>query len=503
MFVGGRKLGQRRIVGRGNYDAAQTTADNRRWWANADALSAKTANTSGIRSKLRRRARYEVANNCYAGGINRTIAEEAVGTGPRLQLTGIDRRAATMVEREFHDWCAAIGLADLLITQRKARCTDGESVGIIISNDHLPTPVKTDLRLVEAEHLSNPMRPTDLLTSDLGDGIEFDEYDNPTAYNILRHHPADGMGMQWDRWPAERVIHDYRVDRPGQLRGIPELTPALPLFALLRAYGLATLTAAESIANFAAVAYTDAPGDDGADDWDEFDELELQRNTMTSLPRGWKMGQIKPEQPASTYREFKREIVAEIGRIFSMPFIVAAADSTESNYASGRMDYQVWYRSIDVDRRHIERTTLERLFRAWRDEAILIEGYLPQRLRTTSTNWQHSWMWPGREHVDPLKEANAQDRRLANCTTHLADEYAKQGKDWEQELETIGLIEQRKKELEERYGVKLPITGAQPTYVDQDDDDEKEEKDQAEINAAYMLERDADGRLKGWRRAAS
>ncbi len=49
--------------------------------------------------------------------------------------------------------------------------------------------------------------------------------------------------------------------------------------------------------------------------------------------------------------------------------------------------------------------------------------------------------WDGHEHVDPAKEANAQKIRLANHTTTLAHEYARQGRDWEAELK------QRAKEI--------------------------------------------------------
>ena len=59
-------LGERRIlrrVIRARYDAAVTSDDNRRHWANADGLSANAANSSTVRRTLRNRARYETANN--------------------------------------------------------------------------------------------------------------------------------------------------------------------------------------------------------------------------------------------------------------------------------------------------------------------------------------------------------------------------------------------------------------------------------------------------------
>ena len=52
---------------------------------------------------------------------------------------------------------------------------------------------------------------------------------------------------------ANAVIHWFRADRPGQHRGVPEITPALPLFAQLRRYTLAVLGAAGLVAMCTAV----------------------------------------------------------------------------------------------------------------------------------------------------------------------------------------------------------------------------------------------------------
>src|SRR5512137_1506375 len=71
---------------RGRYDAAVTNEDNRRHWANADGLSANAANSAEVRRVLRNRSRYEVANNSYARGIVLTLANDVIGTGPRLQM---------------------------------------------------------------------------------------------------------------------------------------------------------------------------------------------------------------------------------------------------------------------------------------------------------------------------------------------------------------------------------------------------------------------------------
>jgi capsid protein len=72
------------VVVRAKFDSAQTNADNRRHWANADGLSADAAANPEIRRILRNRARYEVANNSYARGIVLTLANDVIGTGPQL-----------------------------------------------------------------------------------------------------------------------------------------------------------------------------------------------------------------------------------------------------------------------------------------------------------------------------------------------------------------------------------------------------------------------------------
>ena len=74
---------------RGRYDAAVTSDNNRRHWAAADGLSANAANSPEVRRILRNRARYEVANNSYARGMVLTLANDCIGTGPRLQMPNV------------------------------------------------------------------------------------------------------------------------------------------------------------------------------------------------------------------------------------------------------------------------------------------------------------------------------------------------------------------------------------------------------------------------------
>ena len=418
---------------RARFDAAVTNVENARHWASADGLSADAAASASVRRTLRNRSRYEVANNSYAKGVVLTLANDVVGTGPRLQVLSPDAEANRIVEKAFSQWATVVGLAEKLRMMRMAKAGDGEAFAMLTANPAVVSPVKVDLKLVEADRVTNP--DLRLPTGGAVDGIEFDPHGNPRAYLVLREHPGSRITHPavhaYDRIPAEAVIHWFRADRPGQHRGVPEITPAIPLFAQLRRYTLAVLGAAETAADFAAVLFTDAPASGEAAAVEPMDVVELEKRMATVLPDGWKLGQIKAEQPGTTYAEFKREILGEIARCLLVPINVVTGDSSQHNYASGRLDHQTYFKSIRVEQAHLNEVVCDRILSAWLGEAELLTDFTFLR---GMESLPHQWFWDGTEHVDPAKEATAQERRLKNNTTTLADEYAKQGKDWETQL---------------------------------------------------------------------
>ena len=450
---------------RARYDAAQTTVENVRHWAMADSLSADGAASADVRHKLRERARYEVANNSYAKGIVLTLANDCIGTGPRLQLLTEDSETNRRVEAAFAQWAKAV---------RMAKSSDGEAFAVLTANPVVDSPVKLDVRLVEADRVATPAgSPWNHFGDNDVDGIILDNFGNPRTYSLLRQHPGDltNWTMSADMVPAEAMVHWFRADRPGQHRGIPEITPALPLFAQLRRYTLAVLGAAETAADFAAVLYTDSPANGEAAAVEPMDIVNLEKRMATTLPDGWKLGQIKAEQPTTTYSEFKRELLNEIARCLNLPYNIAACNSSGYNYASGRLDHQTYYKSIRVEQTHLAEAVLDRIFAAWLDEAkLLIEFAF---LRTMDVG--HQWFFDGTEHVDPAKEANAQATRLTSNTTTLAAEYARQGKDWETEL--------RQRAKEQALMAELGLTGTEaapePTDKDEETDADVEQQQAA------------------------
>jgi lambda family phage portal protein len=448
----------RRFASRGpssRFDNAATTADNARHWGAADGLSARAVMSPDVRQRLRNRARYERANNSYCQGLVLTLVNDLVGAGPKLRCRLDDEATNRAVQDAYGRWAKAAGVAEKRRVMAGCKLTDGEAFAVLTTNLRQADPVKLSLRLVEAEQVQTPL-PRTTATMDAAevlDGIELDAGGNPAFYHVLRHHPGDtgfaALAFQSDRVPADRVIHWFRRDRPGQTRGVPEITPALGTFANLRRLTEATLAAAETAADISAVLLSKAPapGDDEQDygvppveaatpnPGVPFDAIPIEKRTMVQLPDGMDMKQFAAEHPNAMYQEFKRELLKECGRCVNAPFNVVGGDSSQYNYSSARLDHLLYRSAVRVVRSECEEVVEDRLFDAWLEEARLVPGYLPDGLPDTIP---HDWFWGGFESIDPLKEAAADTEALANGTMTLQERYAEAGQDWESHVRQRG-----------------------------------------------------------------
>lgn len=411
-------------------DAAQNDPATSQHWALADALSADGAYTLAVRKRVRERARYEVLNNSYARGIVRTHANAVIGTGPRIQSLLDDDDLNTSIESAWGRWATARRLAEKLRTLRISQCVDGEAFAILTRGAEIDG-VELDVVPVEADRITSGFGVRSPY-SDEPDGMELDDAGEVVRYHILRQHPGDQMGVAWehDSIPASQVIHLFRAERPGQHRGLSELTPALSLFAILRRYTMATLLAAETAASVAGVLRTNSPAVEAAE-VDPWEEIGIRRGAMLTLPDGWAMEQFKSENPQSGYAEFKKAILSEIARALNMPYNVAAADSSGHNFSSGRLDHQVYGKEVAVDQSHYERECLARIFAQWVDEAVR-SGTLPvDALQATDAS---EWHWDPLEDIDPQKTAAARQQNLSSGMTSFATEFALDGRDWRTEF---------------------------------------------------------------------
>src|SRR5437763_234665 len=82
-------------------------------------------------------------------------------------------------------------------------------------------------------------------------------------------------------------------------------------------------------------------------------------------PAGWKMAQLKAEQPSTGHPEFVRTCLTELATGHSTTYEIASGDYSHVNYSSGRLAHQRFNRSINVDRCRMERNCLNVILREW------------------------------------------------------------------------------------------------------------------------------------------
>jgi capsid protein len=418
---------------RATYDAARTSDEFRNYWANADALDADAANSRAVRARLVQRSRYEAANNGYVDGILQTQANYLVGTGPALRMQTDDLELNQAVETQWYRWSKAVLLRRKLWCMAHAKTQDGEALAIARTNPRVAHPVKLDLVLIETEQCQTPRLPY----GQVGyiDGIRFDEFGNPLWYDILPAHPGGlfahlAYAQEPLRVPARYVLHWFAMRRPGQHRGVPELKSTLNVGAASRRMREATVASAEAVARMGAVVLkTQLPPDD-AEALEPMSTVELPKGCMTALPGGWEALQLEPKQPIATYAEFLATQISEHARPLGMPRNMAACDSSQYNFASGRLDHLTYFQGIDIQRQDANDLVLDPLFALWWEEAANVFLW-PTELPA------HDWDWPRHPVADVEAAARAAEIRLRTGMSYPSKLYAEEGRDFEDEVRKL------------------------------------------------------------------
>jgi len=444
------------------YDAAQNSDDMKNYWSAADPLDADWSNSKAVRHRLVIRSRYEAANNGYFDGMVQTHANYLVGTGPALRMQTGSAGFNALVERDWGVWCKTVHFRRKLWCMAHAKVQDGEAFGILRNNPKAG-PTELDTVLVETEQCTTPMLPYGM--PGFIDGIHFDEFGNPIWYDILKYHP----GGQWfnpgqfipEQIPAKFVVHWFAMQRPGQHRGAPEFRSTMNTGATARRWREATVAAAETAADIAALLTTTLAPDSEADLVAPLTAVEFQKRMMTSLPMGWDARQMKGEHPNATFEAFHKAQINEQARPKSMPYNLAACDSSTYNYASGRLDHQTYFSAIDVEREDANDLVLDPIFGMWFERYALFMGFSGNPQVAPS----HTWDWPKHPVADVESEANANDKQLKNGTKSPSRIYSEAGLDFENEIQVMaadyGVTVERMKEIlwKQNFAVAATIEG--------------------------------------------
>lgn len=377
----------------------------------------------GSLSRLRARSRELGRNSAWAGKAVRVIASNVLGGQGLLPepVTEIDAERREILEA-WSEWanctdCDASGLVDFAGLQRLVMRSIVEAGEVLVRRrprraaDGLAVPLQ--IQVLEPDHLDDQLDTFQTGENQIVQGVEFDAIGRRLAYHLHRTHPGDALFANWERVrvPADSVAHVFRVERPGQVRGVPWGSPAL---LRLRAWDSAMDSELERLviaSSFVGFVHDLNGGDvmnsplgevvkgEGAQDPAVGSRQQFEPGTFQNLPNGKTISFGKPE-PFEDLPGYGKLSLREIASAYGVPYEDLAGDLEGVNFSSGRMGRITFQREVATWQQDLMVVGfLERVWDWWSTAAFLsgrIRKVLPVE-----------WQLPGREFLDPMQETQA------------------------------------------------------------------------------------------------
>ena len=417
--------GQRRIEARARvqmigryYEAAQGGRRTDGW--RKSSTDANAANGPSL-GRLRDLSRDLRRNNGWAKRGIQAIVNNTVGWGIMPKPTGRSRARSEAALALWNSWatttaCDFDGRLNFYGIQRLAMETIAEAGEVVIlrqpasMQDGLPIPMR--LHVLEPDYIDT--NRNGLVGVDGGpiiDGIECDKFGRRVAYWLYTSHPGGNRvaSTQFEsiRVPAERVIHIFRTDRPGQLRGVPWLAPAIARLKDLDDYEDAELMQQKVAACFGAFV-TDIDGAasplGGAGSDSNGQPIEsLEPGHIEYLAPGKSVTFATP--PRAQDAAFSNRVLRRIAVSLGVPFEELTGDYSQVNFSSARMSRLAHWQNVHEWREHMLIPQLCQGVWKWAmDLAVAMEGW-PQVPAA-------EWAAPPMPILEPDKEGLAYQRLL-------------------------------------------------------------------------------------------
>lgn len=423
------------------HDAAKTDRRDQDW-----TKKNYSADTAVIADNpiLFARARAAVRDNPHARSIVRSFRRNVVGRGMNwepaarfktsdAEIRGFNARIAEL----FTPWasnklfCDAEGAKRLVGFEAQAVAelvTVGSYLVILETADNGPDQVPLRLRAVEAEQLDTVATRNPANGNAIKGGIEVDADNRPAAYWIYASTPSSSVSANSSVWSApksnrvaaDRVLHLYQQDRPGQTTGVSSLASVLRKLRDSGEYDALEIWAARMQACMGLG--IERPGGNEASEklglLQETGDTETDANdnpevnwepglTFVGGP-GEKLVFHTPNRPGGQYEPFFRAQLKAIAAGADLSYEQVARDFTGGNFSSQRQalleDRRAW-QPMQAD---IIADLDQPIYEAFAEAAVLAglidaTSFFRQRTAHTAAVWTpDGWEW-----IDPARQAAA------------------------------------------------------------------------------------------------
>lgn len=374
---------------------------------------------------LRNRSRHMVRNNGWAKRAVEAVTRHTIGEGIQPAPLG-DLNTIQKVKSIWHDWaettaCDWYGKTNFYGLQEMAMRAIVEGGDMLIvrrwvmPDEDNELPIK--LQLLEGDQLDhNRNFPNEMGAARLG--VQYDKEGRLIGYWLFDYHPGDDMlfGTKCESQFVDKadVVHAFEVLRIGQCRGLPFGVAAFMKLGDFSDYEDAQLVKQKIAACFSAFVL-------GSEDTATDPAEDLEPGIIEHLSSGESIEFANPPS-VSDYDPYASRILQGIAAAYGITYEMLTMDYSKVNFTSGRMakidvtaNFKSWQYNMIVPQ------ICDPIWK-WFIKACLVTGRL-------STTVRADWTAPRVQQLDPVKETDAQVKRIKSGLSTVSETLREMGRE--------------------------------------------------------------------------
>lgn len=399
------------------------------------------------------------------------------------------------VEDAFRFWsdkasaCGCMSLLELQMQAVETWARDGEVIWEIVTGSEYRDGVA--INPIEADLLDETLNSTYPQTgNEIRMGVEVTRTGRPVAYHFLTSHPGDStyymveMKKRYRRVSADRIIHLFKRQRPGQTRGEPPAAAMVLDAKMLDGYREAEVMGRRlrsalmgffeselpKQSGINELADPDSGGDNDGDGEPDDLEMTMEPGKLKQLPHGITFKEFSPGGMQGDYDRFEGQIKKNTSMGLGISTMSHGMEVEGVSYSSGRTIIQEdrdFYKTLQ---QFFIGGLLRKMFPVWCSwhlvYAQMEPAFTPLQLPRIVMRYifrPRGWDW-----VDPAKDVSANAEALKTYQTSLSRIAASRGIDRDELLSEIA----EDRQAMEAFGLTPIEDGATNRKTSKDDVDD-------------------------------
>lgn len=448
-------------------------------------------------STLRARSRFHSREGSLLAAAKDTWVAYEIGTGLAPTWPGVPANVRKALHKWFNIWAKSSDFEGGTTYYGQQAMVSGEAfeAGEVFVRFIRSTDRPLQLQLISSEQLPYDQSSANLAVGhEVRLGIEFDAGGRRVAYHFYKDHPGDGTkqlnSMTMERVPAEEILHVFRREYPGQLRGLPRTRAALIPANKLDDYDNSMLERANVGSSFAVFIEKDGGGDrTTTEGTTPSSEITIASGSIIEGEPGEKATTISPPDPGNNYDAFTFRQATRATSAMGVPYAETTGDLRKANYSSTRAGRQPFKRRIDQGQNFtiVPQFCDPVVLAALADALLRGDISLPRgAARTVAAYADIDHVPPFWEYVDPRGDVQADVMLADNLLKARSRIAAERGEDPVELDEQIAADQKREKTLGLKRGAKAQALAEAP-----DDTEDPTEDEDAEDTDKHKPEDDA------------